>query len=200
MPDRQFRTIPGGKVQDIQRLLRSENPTEQAAAMRRLAPLQVARLMRMWEMGNTGEVRDNYGRLIRDEVGMGDMLGSLVGFQSTDRARDWDRREREFKSRSAYRKRRSTYMDRAARALAEGNHDQVRQIINTAKNDGVTITLPQVHQRRRNLDTPELDRRIRQTPRDIRGRLFDEEELGGGGGTTQRRSARELGQRQPAQR
>jgi len=183
---RDFNSLPGGKVADLYAAIQEPDPVRRAAAWRRLRPTQVARIERMVEAAQTGEIRDTRGNLVDQEVGVVDLGGLGIGIQTIEQAKRSERENRRRSSVDSYNKRRTRYRGQAVEAHRRGDREEVSRIIQEAKADGVTLNATQIGTLARQRDQDDTSRRIRLTPTDLRPRLFDEDELSEYGPRTRR--------------
>lgn len=174
-------TIPGSKMKQVADALRSTNPTERERAMRVVLPSAVRRLTDAYEAAETGRIRDRYGRTVDDSVSLTDIVGAGLGIQTVEQGERFERLDRERATVTAYRDRRSDFLDRAARALARDGADAALRIVDEARRAGVRINIRDVRERRDRVDESDVRRRVERTPRDVRDDLFTPEERAGTG-------------------
>ncbi len=170
-------TLPGGKVKDIAKLLKSDDPIEREAAYRRLVPSVARRIWDMAKVEQTGEIRDSYGNLVKEDADLRDRITAALGVRTVEMSERSERMREERVVERRYAGDRETYLQRGAKALRRNDLEGARQIIQEARGEGVMIDMRDVVAHRKRRDQTDLERRIRGTPRDLREQLFTEEEL-----------------------
>jgi GGDEF domain-containing protein/predicted RNA methylase len=169
---RDFDTIPAGKLADVLKVMQETDPVRRRNAWRRLAGSQVARVLRMIEAAETGEVRDQYGNLIKTDPTVTDLAGAGLGIKTVEQAERSRKMQRERRATDQYRGRRARYLGKAAAAHRLGDRAERDRIRAEAREKGIRISLDDVRQYVKRRDLPDEERRERRTPRDLRPSLF----------------------------
>lgn len=176
-PEEFATSLVGRQLLSLKTALTAATASQRWKATKDLLPVILKRFLAWREAASEGRVRDKYGDVINPAPTGADLTRMALGFSSVAEAERSEELGRERGERARYAADRQGWMQRAADTLRESGPTAVLEIIRQARAAGVTMTFKEVRQYMERRDEPDIQGRIRGTPRALREELFSPEEL-----------------------